>query len=57
MDSRAFLGLRRSHNPYRWSLEVTPGLATAGQSCILRLWKDQADPDPTTDPVPTKETP
>ena len=30
MDSRAFLGLQRSHNPYRWHLEVTPGLATAG---------------------------
>ena len=30
MDSRAFLGLQRSHNPYRWHLEVTPGLATGG---------------------------
>jgi acyl-CoA thioesterase-2 len=30
MDSRAFLGLRASHNPYRWSLEVTPGLCTGG---------------------------
>ena len=30
MDSRAFLGLRSSHNPYRWSLEVGPGLITHG---------------------------
>ena len=30
MDSRAFLGLRPSHNPYRWSLEVRPGLITPG---------------------------
>jgi acyl-CoA thioesterase-2 len=30
MDSRAFLGLQPSHNPYRWHLEVTPGVATAG---------------------------
>jgi len=30
MDSRAFLGLRPSHNPYRWSLEVGPGLVTRG---------------------------
>jgi acyl-CoA thioesterase II len=30
MDSRAFLGLCPSHNPYRWSLEVGPGLVTRG---------------------------
>ncbi len=30
MDSRAFLDLRPSHNPYRWSLPVTDTLATAG---------------------------
>ena len=30
MDSRAFLDLRPSHNPYRWSLPVTPGLSTGG---------------------------
>src|SRR5215210_5041033 len=30
MDSRAFLGLQQSHNPFRWSLEVTPGLSTGG---------------------------
>jgi acyl-CoA thioesterase len=30
MDSRAFLGLRSSHNPFRWSLEVGPGLVTYG---------------------------
>ena len=30
MDSRAFLDLRPSHNPYRWSLPVTPGLSTWG---------------------------
>ncbi|MEY2756196.1 MAG: hypothetical protein RJB65_2554 [Actinomycetota bacterium] len=30
MDSRAFLGLQQSHNPYRWSMEVTPGLSTMG---------------------------
>lgn len=30
MDSRAFLGLRQSHNPFRWSLEVTNAISTAG---------------------------
>ena len=30
MDSRTFLGLTQSHNPYRWSLEVTTGLSTMG---------------------------
>lgn len=30
MDSRAFLGLEQSHNPFRWSMEVTPGLVTGG---------------------------
>jgi len=30
MDSRAFLGLQRTHNPYRWHLEVTQGLSTPG---------------------------
>ena len=30
MDSRAFLDLRSSHNPYRWSLPVTTGLSTWG---------------------------
>jgi acyl-CoA thioesterase len=30
MDSRAFLGLRQTHNPYRWHLEVTPGVSTGG---------------------------
>ena len=30
MDSRTFLGLRQSHNPYRWSMEVTSGLVTLG---------------------------
>lgn len=30
MDSRSFLGLQQSHNPYRWSLEVTHGLSTMG---------------------------
>ncbi len=30
MDSRAFLDLRPSHNPYRWSLPVTAGLSTMG---------------------------
>src|SRR6188508_2345110 len=30
MDSRTFLGLQQSHNPYRWSLEVTQGLSTMG---------------------------
>jgi acyl-CoA thioesterase II len=30
MDSRTFLGLEQSHNPFRWSLEVTPGLSTMG---------------------------
>ncbi|MGD9704753.1 MAG: acyl-CoA thioesterase [Acidimicrobiia bacterium] len=30
MDSRAFLGLTPSHNPYRWSMEVRPDLSTHG---------------------------
>ena len=30
MDSRRFLGLNQSHNPYRWSLEVTQALSTWG---------------------------
>ena len=30
MDSRAFLGLQQSHNPYRWHLEVTRGISTTG---------------------------
>ncbi|MDO8362372.1 MAG: thioesterase family protein [Actinomycetota bacterium] len=30
MDSRSFLGLRQSHNPYRWSMEVTRQLSTHG---------------------------
>ena len=30
MDSRSFLGLHPSHNPYRWSLPVTPQLCTMG---------------------------
>jgi acyl-CoA thioesterase II len=30
MDSRSFLGLRQSHNRFRWSMEVTPGLSTGG---------------------------
>ena len=30
MDTRSFLGLQQSHNPYRWSMEVTQGLATSG---------------------------
>jgi acyl-CoA thioesterase-2 len=30
MDSRTFLGLMPSHNPYRWSMEVRPDLCTGG---------------------------
>jgi len=30
MDSRSFLGLRQSHNPFRWSMEVAPSLTTGG---------------------------
>ena len=30
MDSRTFLDLRPSHNPFRWSLPVTPTLSTWG---------------------------
>jgi acyl-CoA thioesterase len=30
MDTRSFLGLRQSHNPYRWSMEVTQGVSTMG---------------------------
>ena len=30
MDSRAFLGLVPSHNPYRWSMDVRPDLCTGG---------------------------
>jgi len=39
MDSRAFLGLRPSHNPYRWSLEVGPGLVTRGG--FLFAWRSR----------------
>ncbi|MEX0847650.1 MAG: acyl-CoA thioesterase [Ilumatobacteraceae bacterium] len=30
MDTRSFLGLTQSHNPYRWSMEVTQGVSTMG---------------------------
>jgi acyl-CoA thioesterase len=30
MDSRAFLGLQASHNPYRWTLPVAPHVCTNG---------------------------
>jgi len=30
MDSRTFLGLTPSHNPYRWSMEITPQVCTMG---------------------------
>jgi acyl-CoA thioesterase II len=30
MDSRTFLGVHSSHNPFRWSIEVTPSLSTWG---------------------------
>jgi len=30
MDTRSFLGLQQSHNPYRWSMEVTQGISTMG---------------------------
>jgi len=30
MDSRTFLGLEPTHNPYRWVLPVAPGLCTGG---------------------------
>ena len=30
MDTRSFLGLTQSHNPYRWSMEVTQSVATTG---------------------------
>ena len=30
MDSRTFLGLEPTHNPYRWILPVTPGICTGG---------------------------
>jgi acyl-CoA thioesterase len=31
MDSRAFLGLEPTHNPFRWVLPVVPGLCTPGE--------------------------
>ena len=31
MDAREFLGLRPTHNPHRWVLPVTSGIATAGR--------------------------
>ncbi len=31
MDTRAFLGLEPSHNPFRWTLEVRPEVCTTGQ--------------------------
>jgi hypothetical protein len=30
MDTRTFLGVQQSHNPFRWSMEVTPGVSTTG---------------------------
>ncbi len=30
MDTRSFLGLQQSHNPFRWSMEVTQGVSTMG---------------------------
>jgi acyl-CoA thioesterase len=30
MDARTFLGLGSTHNPYRWVLEVVPGICTPG---------------------------
>ncbi len=30
MDSRAFLGLEPTHNPFRWTLPVTTGISTTG---------------------------
>src|SRR5688572_1370247 len=30
MDSRAFLGLEQTHNPFRWTLPVEPHLCTSG---------------------------
>lgn len=30
MDARTFLGLEQSHNRFRWSMPITPGLATNG---------------------------
>jgi acyl-CoA thioesterase len=30
MDTRTFLGLRHSHNPFRWSIDVRPDLCTWG---------------------------
>ena len=31
MDSRAFLGLEQSHNPFRWKLDVRPEVCTSGR--------------------------
>lgn len=31
MDSRTFLGLEQSHNPFRWHLPVTDGISTTGR--------------------------
>jgi acyl-CoA thioesterase II len=31
MDSRSFLGLEQSHNPYRWWMQVRPELCTPGK--------------------------
>jgi len=30
MDTRSFLGLQHSHNPFRWSLEITKAISTTG---------------------------
>ncbi len=30
MNTRGFLGLHPSHNPFRWHLDVTPGICTGG---------------------------
>src|SRR6188474_1663227 len=31
MDSRSFLGLEPTHNPFRWKLPVTIGISAGGQ--------------------------
>ena len=31
MDAGGFLGLEGTHNPHRWFLPVTPGIATGGR--------------------------
>ena len=46
MDSRAFLGLQRTHGPAHMFAEDGTLLATASQSCAVRFWPPDQDGGP-----------